>query len=200
MIAYLNGTLASKDAGEAIIDIGGVGYSVTVPLSTYENLPAIGQTVRLLTYQHFREDLTQLFGFLTDEERQLFKLLISISGVGPKMAQNILSGITASSLRETIIAGNPRPITEISGVGKKTAERIIIELRDKITKLDLKMPMGKVTETSQSQQSRSDAFSALLSLGYTRAAAEKAMRAAIAEAPTAKVDDLIRIALKQIQK
>lgn len=201
MITYLIGTLADKTPTEITLDVGGIGYSVSVSSQTSEQLPIIGESVKLLTYLHFREEILQLYGFQSEEERQVFRLLISISGVGPKMAQTILSGMGVSDLRESIISNNLRSLTAISGVGKKTAERIVLELRDKITKLDLKSgyTATAVAQTGN-QQARSDAYSALLSLGYSKPAAEKAMRAAIAQSPDAKTDELVRIALKQVQK
>lgn len=199
MIAYLAGKLAEKSPLEVVVDVGGIGYAVSITAQSYEALPDGELPVKLFTYLHLREDIAQLYGFITEEERLVFKLLLSVSGVGPKMAQTILSGMDTMTLRETIVAGNSKALTNISGVGKKTADRIILELRDKITKLDLKTNLTSFVQTDAGQ-ARSDAFSALLSLGYSKPVAEKAMRAAIAESPTAKTDELIRIALKQVQK
>lgn len=199
MIAYLAGKLAEKSPLEVVVDVGGIGYAVSITAQSYEALPDGELPVKLFTYLHLREDIAQLYGFITEEERLVFKLLLSVSGVGPKMAQTILSGMDTMTLRETIVAGNSKALTNISGVGKKTADRIILELRDKITKLDLKTNLTSFVQTDAGQ-ARSDAFSALLSLGYSKPVAEKAMRAAIAESPAAKTDELIRIALKQVQK
>ncbi len=199
MLAYLVGTLAEKSPIEVVIDVGGVGYAVSITTNTHQQLPALGEKVKLFTYLHLREDAVLLYGFATEEERQVYKLLLTVSGVGPKMAQAILSGMNAGELREAIIGNNIRALTNLSGVGKKTAERIVVDLRDKITKLDLKssiaLPVG-----SDAQQARSDAYSALLALGYSKSVAEKALRAAIAESPNAKVDELIKLALRNTQE
>lgn len=199
MLAYLIGTLAEKSPVEVVIDVGGVGYSVSITTSTHQQLPALGEKVKLFTYLHLREDAVSLYGFATEEERQVYKLLLTVSGVGPKMAQTILSGMNAGELREAIIANNVRALTNLSGVGKKTAERIMVDLRDKITKLDLKSSIA-ISVQSDAQQARSDAYSALLALGYSKAVAEKALRAAIAESPNAKVDELIKLALRNTQE
>ncbi|MFN3562212.1 MAG: Holliday junction branch migration protein RuvA [Chloroherpetonaceae bacterium] len=199
MLAYLIGTLAEKSPVEVVVDVGGVGYAVSITTSTHQQLPALGEKVKLFTYLHLREDAVSLYGFATEEERQVYKLLLSVSGVGPKMAQTILSGMNAGELREAIIANNVRALTNLSGVGKKTAERIMVDLRDKITKLDLKSSIA-IPAQSNAQQARSDAYSALLALGYSKAVAEKALRAAIAESPNAKVDELIKLALRNTQE
>jgi len=199
MLAYLIGTLAEKSPVEVVVDIGGIGYAVSITATTHQQLPALGEKVKLFTYLHLREDAVSLYGFATDEERQVYKLLLTVSGVGPKMAQTILSGMSAGELREVIIANNLRALTNLSGVGKKTAERIMVDLRDKITKLDLKSSI-EIPAQSDAQQARSDAYSALLALGYSRAVAEKALRAAIQESPNAKVDELIKLALRNTQE
>ncbi len=199
MLAYLIGTLAEKSPVEIVVDVGGIGYSVSITTSTHQQLPALGEKVKLFTYLHLREDAVSLYGFATEEERQVYKLLLTVSGVGPKMAQTILSGMNAGELREAIIANNVRALTNLSGVGKKTAERIMVDLRDKITKLDLKSSIA-IPVQSDTQQARSDAYSALLALGYSKAVAEKALRAAIAESPNAKVDELIKLALRNTQE
>lgn len=199
MLAYLIGTLSEKSPVEIVLDVGGVGYALNITTSTHEQLPALGEKVKLFTYLHLREDAVSLYGFATDEERQVYKLLLSVSGVGPKMAQSILSGMNASELREAIIANNVRALTNLSGVGKKTAERIVVDLRDKITKLDLKSSIVLPVQ-SDAQQARSDAYSALLALGYSKSIAEKALRAAIAQSPNAKVDELIKLALRNTQE
>jgi holliday junction DNA helicase RuvA len=199
MYAYLTGTLTEKSPLDAVIETGGVGYALNISASTFQLLPALGTTTKIFTYLHVREDALILFGFFTEEERQVFKLLLSVSGVGPKMAQTILSGMTATELRETIISNNLRALTAISGVGKKTAERIALDLRDKITKLDLKTSAIALEVKTENQQARSDAYAALVALGYAKPVAEKALRAAIQESPAAKTDVLIRLALKNIQ-
>ena len=132
MISALRGTLISKSPTEVIIDVHGVGYGISIPLSTYERLGETNAQTTLLTYLHVREDIMQLYGFFTEEERSLFRLLISVSGIGPKMAQGILSGIPAGDLKNHITSGNIGALTTIPGVGRKLGERLVVELRDKI--------------------------------------------------------------------
>jgi Holliday junction DNA helicase RuvA len=135
MISYLHGRLAEKSPTEVTVDVNGVAYAVHIPLSTFEALGEIGAEVKILTYLHFREDAMQLYGFATSAERDLFKLLISISGIGPKMAQGILSGISVNELKNFILHGNFNALMSIPGVGKKTAERLVVELRDRVGRL-----------------------------------------------------------------
>ncbi|MEO8168486.1 MAG: Holliday junction branch migration protein RuvA, partial [bacterium] len=136
MIASLRGTLLAKSATELTVDVNGVGYSVSIPLSTYEKIGEPNTPVTLLTYLHVREDMLQLYGFSTEEERSLFKLLISVSGVGPRMAQTVLSGISANDFINYIRDGNHTALTRIPGIGRKIAERLVVELREKISKVD----------------------------------------------------------------
>lgn len=181
MIASLNGILRSKSPTEVLIEVNGVGYAVSIPLSTFERLGELNSHVVLLTHLHVREDALQLFGFATEEERYLFKLLISISGIGPRIAQGILSGIGARELRSHIATGNVVALTSVPGVGRKTAERLVIELRDKIGKMELAAtsPSGMTDDLSGI---RTEALLAMTSLGYTRQVAEKALRQALTEA------------------
>jgi Holliday junction DNA helicase RuvA len=197
MIASLNGTLKSKSPTEVLVEVNGVGYSVSIPLSTYSTLGDVNSPVHLLTHLHVREDAMQLFGFATEAERQLFRLLISITGIGPKIAQGILSGISVTDLRQYIAAGNIGALTTIPGIGKKTAERLVVELRDKIGKvgsaLDLDLESG-----DKNAVIRNEALLALTSLGYNRVAAEKALRMALKDSDGSKlsVEELIKKALK----
>lgn len=196
MIASLRGTLLSKSVTELLIDVNGVGYAVSIPLSTYEKVDDVQSTVSLFTYLHVREDVLQLYGFATEEERNLFKLLISVSGIGPKMAQTVLSGISATDLVNYISEGNHFALTRIPGIGKKIAERLVVELREKIGKIEISsLPPA----SSQSQTNvRSETLLALTSLGFNRAVAEKALRNAIQEmnGKDATVEGLIKAALK----
>ncbi len=200
MIASIRGTLISKSPMEAIVDSNGIGYSVSIPLSTYAALGDINTTVTLLTYLHVREDLLQLYGFSSEEERSIFKLLISLSGIGPRMGQTILSGISVPELRHHIISGNLAALTTIPGVGKKLAERLIVELRDKIGRVDTGgMPPPS---TDSQSQIRSQALLALTSLGYSRPVAEKALFAAVKEADRddLPVEALIKASLRHAAK
>lgn len=201
MIASIKGTLVLKSPTEVIIETQGVGYSVNIPLSTFAVLGNVGSTVTLLTYLHVREDVLQLFGFASDEERNIFKLLISVSGIGPRMGQTILSGITVPDLKHHIVSGNLGALTTIPGVGKKLAERLIFELRDKIGKVELS---GAIPPSSSNEQSqiRSEALLALTSLGYSRPLAEKALLAALKDAngKDASVEQLIKASLRHATK
>jgi Holliday junction DNA helicase RuvA len=197
MIASLNGILKGKSPTEVLVDVNGVGYSVSIPLSTYSTLGDLNSPVHLLTHFHVREDAMQLFGFATEAERQLFRLLISITGIGPKIAQGILSGISVPDLRQHIAGGNIAALTSIPGIGKKTAERLIVELRDKIGKIEPSFGTGSVSG-DRNAEIRSEALLALTSLGYNRIVAEKALRMAINDAVGSQlsVEDLIKKALK----
>jgi holliday junction DNA helicase RuvA len=197
MIASLTGTLKFKSPTEILIDVQGVGYNVSIPLSTYEKIGDIGSAISLLTHFHVREDGMQLFGFITNEERRLFKLLISVSGIGPKIAQGILSGMNVDELKSHLISGNVNALTAIPGVGKKTAERLILELRDKAGK--------SITETDPTSATgmtsaivRIEALQALTSLGYNQQIAEKSIRLVLKDAgdTSISVEELIKQALR----
>lgn len=195
MIASLTGTLRSKSPTEILVDVNGVGYSVSIPLSTYSRLGEINSSVSLLTYLHVREDAMLLFGFATESERNLFRLLISITGIGPKTAQGILSGISVAELHQHISAGNVNALTAIPGIGRKTAERLVVELRDKIGRTD---QSPETATGDKSAQVRNEALLALTSLGYNRVSAEKAIRMALNDGSGAQVslEELIKKALK----
>jgi Holliday junction DNA helicase RuvA len=197
MIASLTGVLKSKNPTEILIDVNGVGYSVTIPLSTYEKLGEVESKVTLLTHLHVREDAMQLFGFASPEERFFFKLLITVNGIGPKIAQGILSGITVTDLKQHIAQENISALTAIPGVGRKTAERLIIELRDKIGKIDTSSS-GSIPMQGEDGDLRQEALLALTSLGYNRPIAEKALRQVFTETKGEKLSlqDLIKRALR----
>lgn len=200
MIASIRGTLISKTPTEVIIDTQGVGYSVSIPLSTYTTLGAINSTVTLLTHLHVREDVLQLFGFSTDEERNVFRLLISVSGIGPKMGQTILSGITVPDLKHHVTSGNIEALTTIPGVGRKLAERLVFELRDKIGRSESSgIPPAS---TDKQSQTRSETLLALTSLGYSRPVAEKVLLSALKETngKDLSVEELIKVSLRHAVK
>jgi holliday junction DNA helicase RuvA len=197
MIARLRGELIAKAPTEVLIDVNGVAFSMQISLATFEKVGDLHSTVQLFTYLHVREDLLQLFGFATEDERALFKLLISVSGIGPKMAQGILSGISIPDLRTYLASGNSAALTTIPGVGRKLAERLVVELREKIGKLDLGGTSVGVSGDAGGTI-RSEALLALTSLGYNRSIAERAVRAAFDELATSSptVETLIKTALK----
>jgi Holliday junction DNA helicase RuvA len=201
MYSYLQGKLVEKNPTEIVIDVNGVGYSVNISLGTYEKLPEVNSSAKILTYLHLREDVMHLYGFATDAERALFKLLISVSGIGPRMAQGILSGIGVSELKEFIIQGNLGALMSISGVGKKIAERLVVELRDKIGRLEFGAE-AVVFGGDKQAEIRAEALLALISLGFTRVVAEKGVRVVLKEANGAEltVEDLIKRALRHTTK
>lgn len=171
MIAKISGTLEHKVPGEVIVDVGGVGYHVFIPLSVFYRLPEMGGAVSLFIHTHLREDALQLFGFIEHEEKQVFLLLNSVTGIGPKLAINILSGIPADELARALKEGDQPRLLSIPGVGKKLAERMIVELRDKFQAI----PSAEAGRGDGSQLMR-DAVSALVNLGYRQGEAEKDVR------------------------
>ena len=196
MIARLAGTLLEKRGDGAIVDVGGVGYVVHLSLQSMARLPAEGAEVRLRTYTHVREDALQLFGFATEDEERLFQLLIAVSGVGPRLAQTILSGMPASELAEALIAGEIARLTQISGVGKKTAERLVMELKDKLKTAGLptRAPAAAIPLTGSGAL-----VSALLNLGYKPSTAERTAEAVRRSlGPAAAVEEQLREALRLI--
>ena len=205
MIAHLSGTLLAKHATSVIVDVGGVGYEVTIPVTTFYDLGEPNSPVRLQIYTHVREEALQLFGFRTLRERELFTLLISVSGIGPKSAVAMLSGMSADEIVTAIRQSNFARITSIPGVGRKTAERLVIELRDKMTALsspalEEQIAAGGPTAAQSEDALREDTLAALLQLGFPKPAAEKAMTSAIQEGGDLSVETLLRRSLRQLSK
>jgi Holliday junction DNA helicase RuvA len=179
MIASLRGVLTEKHPNQAVVDVGGVGYDVSIPVSTYSHLPEAGSEVRLRIHTHVREDALALYGFLSQDEKALFEKLISVSGIGPKMAMAVLSGIPATALIDSIRRGEVDRLVRIPGVGKKTAERMVLELRDKMPAPSGEEPAGtQGPATAALSAIEQDVLSALLNLGCARPAAENAVRKA----------------------
>lgn len=164
MIAYLKGTLAEKDIAGVVVDCGGVGYEAAVPLSTFDRLPAVGDAVMLYTHHEVREDAQLLFGFATRAERDMFRLVTSVSGVGPKLALAILSGFTVGDLQLAVSQGDSKRLAAVKGIGKKTAARLVIELKDKINPIEALANATAETSREQGAVLR-DALLALTSLG-----------------------------------
>lgn len=202
MIAHIAGKLIQKQPNSVIVDVGGVGYELTVPLSTFYDLGEIGADVALRAYTYVREDALQLFGFRTDREKQLFLLLTSISGIGPKLAITLLSGMSADDLIRALRDNNLARLTNIPGVGKKTAERLVVELRDKVAKLSV----AAQAEPVQSDYARvanalsDDIVSALVNLGYQKAAAEKAAGNVFKETADASFEVALKLALRALAR
>ena len=206
MISHLSGTLLAKHATSVIIDVGGVGYEVTIPVTTFYDLGEPNSLVRLNVYTHVREDALQLFGFRTLRERQLFTLLISVSGIGPKSAVAMLSGMSADEIVTAIRTNNYARLTSIPGVGRKTAERMVIELRDKMAALsspalEEELAAGATSGAAASEDAlREEALSALLNLGFQKATAEKAITRALDEGGDITVELVLRRSLRTLSK
>jgi holliday junction DNA helicase RuvA len=196
MIAHLRGRLFSKQPGQAIVEAGGVGYDVTISVPTFTALPKEGGDVALYVYTHVREDTLALYGFLDRNEKRLFERLITVSGVGPKLAITILSGLNPERTVEAIRAQDHAMLTRIPGVGKKLAERLVVELKDKLEDLAIAAPAARPLAPAAE-----DVLSALVNLGYQRPAAQKAIETAIEKNKAAgeDFDELFRAALKVIR-
>jgi Holliday junction DNA helicase RuvA len=206
MIAHLSGKLLSKEPNQVIVDVGGVGYDVTIPLSTFYDLDDEKSDVQLLIYTHVKEDALQLYGFKSPSERKLFVHFISVSGVGPKLGIALLSHMKADELIESIKSNNLARLTQIPGVGKKTAERLVVDLRDKMIQLSQAQVAEETgvrpetTYVSSEDTVRADALSALLNLGYQRSGAEKAIDAALVEGGDVTVESILRRSLKKLAR
>lgn len=199
MIAFLHGKLAEATPTHVIVDVNGVGYTAFIPLSSYDKLPAKGGDVKLLTHHHVipREGTHQLFGFATIEEREMFLLLISVSGIGPKLALNILSSASISTLRGAIVSGDAKTLSALRGIGKKTSERLVVELRDKLGAATPFETKGRAA--TPEEQKLTDAVLALVSLGYKQMDAHKAILAAAEKTgPKANVEEIVRAALHSV--
>lgn len=196
MIAQLSGKIIYKSPEYSIIDVNGVGYRVFTPFSTFYELPDIENQVTLHTYTNVREDALQLFGFLTTDEKEIFQLLIGVSGIGPKLAVNILSGITPEELKGALLNGNLVRLTAIPGIGKKTAERMVLELKDKVLKLHKEKPGVQAKPALTGDEVLEDAISALVNLGYKRPQAEGALEKVKKDNPDSDIEEMIRGALK----
>ena len=201
MIAFLAGQLVQSFPTHVTVDVAGVGYEVLIPLSSYDRLPLSGERIRLLTHLQVREDAHILYGFMTEGERDLFRLLLNnVSGVGPKLALAVLSGMSVASFKSAVVAGDTTAISKLKGLGKKTAERIVLELRDKVGVAAAWEAASAANAPSPAEASLNDAVLALISLGYKQVEAHKAVRQVRDAAPagTMAVDDLVRRALKSL--
>ncbi len=203
MITFLRGRLAASLPDRACIDVGGVGYEVYVPISTYDRLGETGHEVTVLTHFHVREQEQTLYGFATDEERDLFRLLINrVTGVGPKMGLAILSGMSVRDFKRHVVNGDTAALSKISGVGKKTAERIILELKDKVGVAEAwkdSAPGAPVVLTPQ-QAMASDVVLALINLGYKQAEAQKAVKRVLDEGMATEQTAVLRAALRLLSQ
>ena len=198
MITFLDGVLAESLPGRLAVDVGGIGYEVLVPLSTSDGMPAVGAKVRILTHMHVREQEQTLYGFRTSDERDLFRLLIDrVSGIGPKLGLAVLSGMSVADFKNAVIGGDIATLSKISGLGKKTAERIVLELRDKVGVTSAWQAANEGGGADGPASVINDAVLALISLGYKQADALKAVqKVAAASDGEPEADDLIRLALR----
>ncbi|PJA95356.1 MAG: Holliday junction branch migration protein RuvA [Ignavibacteriales bacterium CG_4_9_14_3_um_filter_34_10] len=195
MIGYLTGKIVLKKPTKIILDVSGVGYLINISISTFEKIPDETETVALFTYLNVKEDALDLYGFWTIDEKEMFELLISVSGIGPKIAQSILSAIQIDDLKESLKFGNLSRLTATPGVGRKTAERMILELKDKIDSLD-QIDVSRVSGFSI----KNDAVLALTNLGYNQKTATNVIRQIMESKPSITIEELVKNALIQLNK
>lgn len=196
MIGHLTGKIITKKPTQVLLDVAGVGYVVNVSINTFEKLPDEGQTASVHTHLSVREDALTLYGFSSESEKQMFELLISINGIGPKLAQGVLSGIQIDELKHALKSGNIARLVAVPGVGRKTAERMLLDLRDKVDAVtgEKEAPM------LASFKIKDDAVAALTTLGYNQKSAEKVIRDILTTTPNIPLEDLIRQALSHLNK
>src|SRR4051794_14702604 len=199
MITFLHGKLVESNPAQVTVDVNGVGYEALIPLSSFDKLPQPGGEVKLLTHLAIREDAHVLYGFMTTQERDMFRLLINtVSGIGPKLALNVLSGMNVTALRGAVANGDVKTLSQISGVGKKTAERIVIELRDKIGAAGAWEALSAQRGLSAGDQKINDAVLALMALGFKQIEAHDAVRGAVTTlGEKATIEELVRTCLKK---
>lgn len=202
MIAFLRGRLAESLPNQAIVDVNGVGYHVLIPLSTYDKLPQQGAEVKLLTHYHVTDRDHTLYGFITSDERDLFRLLIDrVSGIGPKMGLAVLSGLPVAAFKDSVIREDVAALSRISGVGKKTAERIVLELKDKVGVVGAWQEAKATASSDPSKTAQNDAVLALIALGFKQSEAQKAVQLQLKQPGldgTPSVDKLVREALRAL--
>src|SRR5881275_3539529 len=199
MITFLDGKLVSALPTQAIVDVGGVGYEVFIPLSSYDKLPAVGQPVHVLTHLHVREDAHILYGFMTTPERDLFRLLVNnVSGIGPKLALAVLSGMSVTNFKAAVVNSDVGAISKISGLGKKTAERIVLELKDKLGVAAAWEAATAANAPTPEQEQANEAVLALIALGYKQADAHKAVRDLQTQGQAKAAEELVKLALKKM--
>lgn len=197
MIAYLNGILARKSTEQLIIDVSGVGYRVEVSTQTLDKIPKEGSELQLLIYHHFTDSDQRLFGFSEQKEKNLFERLITVKGIGPKLGLTILSGMAAHELIQAIVTQNTAALSGISGIGKKTAQRMVLELKDKL--FDESEP-SIVSADGQTRDRREESISALLALGFRKQDANKVVSKIISDSPESGVSDIVKRALGEMKR
>ncbi|MBT0654769.1 Holliday junction branch migration protein RuvA [Geomobilimonas luticola] len=199
MIALLTGTIAHKSPEYIILDVHGVGYRVQIPFSTYYDLPPEGGSLSLNIYTHVKEDAINLYGFRTPAEKQFFQLLISVSGIGPKLAKDILSNVQVNELGDALLRGDLARLCAIPGIGRKTAERVVLELREKVKKLDFLPPAQASERSAVGTDIMEDVTSALINLGYKEAVVNKVL-AELSITPDTGMETILKQALKQLMR
>jgi Holliday junction DNA helicase RuvA len=199
MITFLSGKLVSALPTQAVIDVGGVGYEVFIPLSSYDRLPDVGEPILILTHLAVREDAHVLYGFMTTTERDLFRLLVNnVTGIGPKLALAVLSGMTVKNFKTAVVNSDVASLSKISGLGKKTAERIILELKDKLGVAAAWEAASSVHAPTPEQEQANEAVLALIALGYKQIEAHKAVRHLQQTGEAKSAEDLVKLALKRM--
>ena len=199
MITFLDGKLVTALPTQAVVNVGGVGYEVLIPLSSYDKLPATGQDVRILTHLHVREDAQILYGFMTAAERDLFRLLVNnVSGIGPKLALAVLSRMSVSNFKAAVVNSDVASLSKISGLGKKTAERIVLELKDKLGVAAAWEAASAMHAPTPEQEQANEAVLALIALGYKQIDAHKTVRELQEKGEAKAAEELVKLALKRM--
>ena len=199
MITFLDGKLVSALPTQAIVDVSGVGYEVFIPLSSYDKLPAAGQSVRILTHLHVREDAHVLYGFMSAAERDLFRLLVNhVSGIGPKLGLAVLSGMSVNNFKSAVVNSDVAALAKISGLGKKTAERIVLELKDKLGVAAAWEVASATHAPTPEEEEANEAVLALIALGYKQVDAHKSVREMQQKGEAKSAEDLVKLALKKM--
>jgi Holliday junction DNA helicase RuvA len=199
MITFLDGRLVSALPTQAVVDVKGVGYEVFIPLSSYDKLPGVGEAIHLLTHLAVREDAHVLYGFMTPAERDLFRLLVNnVSGIGPKLALAVLSGMSVSNFKAAVVNSDVTALSKISGVGKKTAERIVLELKDKLGVAAVWETAAAAHAPTPEQEQANEAVLALIALGYKQVDAHKAVRDLQTRGEATSAEELVKLALKKM--
>lgn len=197
MIAYLKGSVGQKESNEVVIDVAGVGYQVEISAQTFETLPQPGENIKLLIYHHITDSDQRLFGFSSRKEKNLFERLITVKGIGPKLGLTILSGMPAPELIEAIVTQNTAALSGISGIGKKTAQRMVLELKDKL--FDESEP-SIVSKDGKTLDRKEESISALLALGFRKTDAQKIVSSITSEDPKSGVSDIVKRALSEMKR
>ena len=199
MITFLDGKLVSALPTQATVDVNGVGYEVFIPLSSYDKLPAVGQPIRILTHLAVREDAHVLYGFMTAPERDLFRLLVNnVSGIGPKLALAVLSGMSVNNFKAAVVNSDIASLSKISGLGKKTAERIVLELKDKLGVAAAWEAASAMHAPTSEQEQANEAVLGLIALGYKQIDAHKAVREVQEKGEAKQAEELVKLALKRM--